>query len=276
MVLPIDKFQKQLDLDWVKLNTILLLQKNAPEEFKKNTEHLSHITTLIPYVYYTALVRKHLTKKSKILDWGAYLGQVTYLLQADFDIHAYNPQKQAEIQYWHQKLGIKSPVFGKDFTKFKLNFESDSFDAAISSGVLEHTFEYGIEDTDALRNLNRILKPGGLLFIWNLPTVDALAEKIAMGKRSWKHVIRYDLDGILTKLSLAGFDVLEVERNELFFNKLAKMFPWLPAAKIWQFDQWLCRLPVFNKYAHHFTIVAKKINNFPVNPAVSSYTTYTK
>lgn len=267
MIVSINKLKERFSLDLPKLKNILSFQLTAPKEFKINTEHLSHLATLTPYVYYTSLVRQYLKSDSQILDWGAYLGQVSYLLQDDFDIKSYNLFPNPEITYWHQKLNIKNPIFGNDIDKYK-------YDAVISSGVLEHTFEFGETDIEALKKLYQILKPSGYLFIWNLPTTHALAEKIAMDKKSWKHILRYDLDDILVKLNLTGFDIVKIEHNELFFSKLAKIFKMIPITTLWQIDQYLCQLSIFAKYSHHFTIVAKKVDNFPASPASSGYTTY--
>lgn len=257
-----------------KLDYLLTTQRQAPAPYQQNTEHFANLAAATPYVYFTALVKKHLPKGSSILDWGAYLGQMTYLLQDNYEVNAYNPTQNQLIDYWHEKLKIKQRSFDRGFADFKLDFPTNSFDAVISSGVLEHTFEFGVEDTQALRNLNRVLKPGGYLFIWNLPTKNALTELIAMRKKRWKHTLRYDLDETLVKLSLTGFDIVEIERDELIYPKLAKLLPFISPVYLHQLDQQLCRWPIFRGYAHHFTIVAKKIDNFPINPASSSYTLY--
>jgi len=260
-----------------KLNHILEIYRKAPSNYKTNAEHLSSLATLFPYIYHTALVKKYLKDtSSKILDWGAYLGQVTYLLQDQFTVNSYNPSSPQEVLYWQKNLGIKLVSEDKGYKDQQLNFPKESFEAVISSGVLEHSFEHGVDDVTALRNLNSVLKPNGLLFIWNLPTKNALAEKVAEKRKKWRHILRYELDEILVKLSLAGFNVVSIERQELIFNQLAKILKLVPLPWIWSFDHFLCNLPLLNNFAHHYTIVAKKIENFPVVPATSSYTAYPK
>lgn len=274
MLLSLNQFKKEFAANKAKLDYLLAEQKKAPGKFQQNTEHFANLAMATPYIYFAGLVKKHLPKNANILDWGAYLGQMTYLLQDDYKVNAYNPFENELINYWHDTLQIKTRSFDKGFAQFKLDFPANSFDAAISSGVLEHTFEFGVEDTAALRNLSKLLKPGGYLFIWNLPTKNALTEKIAMGRKRWKHTLRYDLDETLVKLNLTGFDIVAIERDELIYPKLAKLFPWVSTVALHNFDQALVRLPILRNYAHHLTIVARKIDNFPVNPASSSYTTY--
>lgn len=257
-----------------KVKKIIQLKSSAPKEFSANTEHFTNETTLFPYIYHKAIIGKHLKKGSKILDWGAYLGQVTFLLQDDYNITAYNPSKEPEIKYWHEKFKIKKSEFDKGVKDKKLEFKNEKFDAVISSGVLEHSFEYGISDIDALKNINQNLKDDGLLFIWHLPTKLALSELISEKRKSWKHILRYELNDILVKLSLAGFDVVEIETNDLIFSKLAKVFKTKNIVDVWALDYKLAHLPIIKNFAHHFTIVAKKIPNFPTNPARKGYEIY--
>lgn len=267
MLTTANLLKEQLNIDQDKLNKLLTLRKETPEEYNKNTAHLSTYSTLFPYIYHKTIIQQHLKKGKKILDWGAYLGQVTYLLQDDYDVTAFNIAPQKDISYWHKALGIKQ-------TKFKKFDTNTKFDAVVSSGVLEHTFEFGQTDVEALKALHSVLNDDGYLFIWHLPTKHALAEKIAMMKKSWKHILRYELDDILVKLNLTGFEIVKIEINDFIFSKLVKVLPFLDIVMVWKIDYMLVHLPPFKRYAHHFTIVAKKLKDFPRVPATSGYTTY--
>lgn len=275
MLVKFEDLKTQFERDSSKLKYIVESRSNSPEPYKTNTEHFSSFATLYPYIYHKTLIKKHLLDpNAKILDWGAYLGQITYLLQNEYNVDAYNPKSDENIEYWHKTFGVKNPVFGKGLDQGTLNLPTESYDAVISSGVLEHTFEFGVTDVEALKNLYKVMKPNGLLFIWNLPTKYALTELLAEKKKKWKHTLRYDLNGLLVKLNLAGFDIVEIERNEFIFNKLTKLFPNKDLNDLWKLDHKLAQLPPFHQLAHHFTVVAKKIPDFPNNPAPSGYTTY--
>ena len=273
MIVSLDDVNAQLAADRVKLENLVALKASAPVEFSNNTDHFANFTTLYPYIYHKVLVKKYLEPGSSILDWGAYLGQVTYLLQDDFDVTAYNPVEQADINYWHTQLAIKKPVFDCGIFNGELRFDQP-FDGVISSGVLEHTFEFGQTDVEALRNLYKILKNDGYLFIWHLPTSLALAELLAKAKHAWKHTLRYSLDEVLVKLNLTGFDIVAIETNDLAFSKIKKALSFLDLASAWSLDHTLANLPILKLFSHHFTIVAKKVPGFPRNPANSGYTTY--
>lgn len=269
----IDKKTLQLEVTLAKEKTDQLIQicHNAPAEVCTNANHLGNIVTLFPYLYHTALVKKYLPSPAKILDWGAYLGQVTYLLKDEYNAVAHNPRKENDITYWFKKLGITSSTYSITLDGLE---DTEHFDAAISSGVLEHTFEYGATDLEALRDLQKKLNNDGLLFIWNLPTTHALSELFTLWRKRWKHPVRYELDDILVKLATAGFEVIAVERNEIFFSQLCRLLPFISMETLWEFDHWLANLPVIKRFAHHFTIVARKVSGFPQNPSRSLYTTY--
>jgi 2-polyprenyl-3-methyl-5-hydroxy-6-metoxy-1,4-benzoquinol methylase len=274
MLVKKSELKTQLKTNAPKLKKILEIWQNAPQEFKKNAKHLSSMSTLLSYVYYAALVEKYSVRNATVLDWGAFLGQVTFLLQDTFSVEAFNPQKDEAIDYWQKQLGIKNVSFNKTPDNFKLNLDKNAYDVVISSGVLEHTFEFGIQDIEALKELNIAMKPNGVLFIWNLPAKYALAEFVDSTKKRWRHIVKYGFDEILYKLNLCGFDVIAIERNEMVFGKLTKLFKPVNIADLWYIDNAFCRIPIIKNLAHHFTIVAKKIEYFPITPATSGYTTY--
>lgn len=197
------------------------------------------------------------------------------LLQDEFNVTAQNPRKENDIEYWMQKLGIHNVQFGKLNAGPESTVDDDTlFDGIISSGVLEHTFEYGQTDLEALRILHANLKDDGYLFIWNLPTKHSLSETYARMRKKWKHPVLYELDDILVKLTTAGFEVVAIERNEIFFSQLARLFPIIPLEVMWRFDHFLATNLLLKRFAHHFTIVAQKVAGFPQNPSRSLYTVY--
>ena len=75
------------------------------------------------------------------------------------------------------------------------------------------------------------------------------------------------------KLNLTGFDIVEIEMNEVIFSKLAKIFK-NSLAIAWNIDNIICKMPMIKGFSHNFTIVARKIEGFPIKPAISGYTTY--
>ena len=108
------------------------------------------------------------------------------------------------------------PVELGDVTEIK--YESNSFEAYISLGVIEH-FEQGPED--ALAEAVRVLKPGGLAFI-TVPLLTPMRRFVAhpirdiyfflhklRGKPSYFWEYRYTRKEIREYIEKAGFEVLE-------------------------------------------------------------------
>src|SRR5262249_24212279 len=157
-----------------------------------------------------------------------------------------------------------------DLETGRISCESSSYDAVVCSGVLEHTFEFGMEDVQALREIHRVLRDDGYLFIWHLPCAGSSEERRARRPGAWRHILSYELDEILVKLSLAGFDVLAVEKTGLAFAGLVRFFGWLfSIPRLWALDMWLSGTRLLGPRAHDFTLVCRKVPGFPRKPAAA-------
>ncbi|MGI6103266.1 MAG: class I SAM-dependent methyltransferase [Patescibacteria group bacterium] len=276
MLLSLEHVRARYEHDKEKLDRIIELRNRAPEKYRQWTENLANIGELFTYSYHAGIIEHFLgaDEKKRVLDWGAGLGHMSYLLKDEYAVDAYNPVQDEYNDYWHEQFQLKTRSF-QSASGAELPHKAESFDAVLSSGVLEHVFEFGLDEVTALRQLHRVLKQEGLLFIWHLPLVGALAEHNAMRKRTWRHIRRYELDEVLVMLSQSGFDVVAIERGELVFSKLHRLLGGvLGAPRTWALDMALCRLPVLSSLAHHFTIVARKVEGFPSEPARGNYTAY--
>lgn len=105
----------------------------------------------------------------KILDWGCGKGHISYLLQKHgFQVISCDIVSERDDSTFGQEVPIiqtKGIAVVPLSHPSKLPFEDGAFDCVVSFGVLEHVES----DVDSLREIRRILKPGGLFFVTFLP-----------------------------------------------------------------------------------------------------------
>jgi SAM-dependent methyltransferase len=109
-------------------------------------------------------------KCREILDLGCGVGRnLIYLLKQGFSVHGldYSPTAIRKLK----STGIKNVTVADMFSRLK--YPSGSFDAIISVQSLQHGRKEQI--TRAIKELGRVLKPKGLIFI-------TLAGRISRGK----------------------------------------------------------------------------------------------
>src|SRR5258708_8185077 len=178
---------------------------------------------------------------------------------------------------WHHKLDETRRRFAEqsDLLSGRISCDSGSYDAVICSGVLEHTFEFGVEDLQALREIHRVLRDDGYLFIWHLPVANSYEERRARRPGEWRHILAYELDEMLVKLSLAGFEVVGVEKTGLVFGVLVRLLGWLfSIPRLWAWEMWLASTRLLGPEAHDFTFVCRKQAGFPLKPTANNYTVF--
>lgn len=110
----------------------------------------------------------------KLLEIGSSFG---YLIdearRRGFDVRGIEPSAKASI-YARQQLGLD--VTNTTFETFKIS-ETDRFDVIVLISVLEHVYDLW----DTLIGINKLLKPGGMLYI-EVPTINSISFRLK-GKR---------------------------------------------------------------------------------------------
>jgi len=103
---------------------------------------------------------------ARVLDWGCGNGHFSYFLTSQglqTVGYSFDPPPdflQQESLFKHVKAGT-DPV--------TLPFESGSFDAVFSIGVLEHVHEKGGDQKASVLELHRVLRKNGLFLCFHLP-----------------------------------------------------------------------------------------------------------
>ena len=150
-------------------------------------------------------------KPLRILDAGCGTGMILKYLQILGDVYGLDISKDALI--FSRNRGLPSLICG---SADKLPFKDELFDLVLALDVIEHIDE----DLSAVRELNRVLKPGGRLIL----TVPAFQFLWTNHDLALHHKRRYTRSGILSILRLGGFE----NEKATYWN----FFLFLPVATI--------------------------------------------
>jgi SAM-dependent methyltransferase len=158
-----------------------------------------------------------------VLDWGAGKGNVTYLLRKT----GFENILSCDIEEGKDSFLGSRPIIEKCELQiislqhpWLLPFESESFDVVLSYGVLEHV----PSDLESLREINRILKPGGLLFCFHLPRKFGYIHFIARQLGDLYHDRFYTRKSCASLLGHTKFRILDIWERSLFPKNRLKFF----------------------------------------------------
>jgi len=194
------------------------------------------------------------TGSIRILDWGCGKGHTTYLLQKKgFDVLACDLAadtrdsafgQQAPILYdaGIEVIPLLDPV--------QLPFESESFDCVTSFGVLEHV----ADDAGSMREVRRVLKPGGVFYVTFLPCFLSWTQALARLRGNSYHDRLYERRTFERLAVESGFKV-----DALWF---AQLFPKRAITYHWDtilepLDRVLCRFTPLKYFATNLEIVLR-------------------
>jgi SAM-dependent methyltransferase len=213
----------------------------------------------------------HQVKQGHVLDWGSGDGQMTYLLRrrglqvTPFDIGSPYEHHLPDVPLCRSLDTIRTTE------RTVLPFQPASFDAVLSCGVLEHV-DSGSEPGNEIKSLHeiaRVLRPGGLLLIYQLPQQYAWQEAlIRRFKLGYAHPRRYTACELRQMLRNAGFRVRRVHRA----NMIPKNLTGLPASlrKLYSrssrpvsrsliaLDGFLSQIPLLNHIAGVLEVTAQR------------------
>jgi ubiquinone/menaquinone biosynthesis C-methylase UbiE len=197
--------------------------------------------------------------RGAVLDWGCGFGQLTHLLHersVDATAFDYRAGARSEVIALEHYPTIAVHVSGDPV---KLPFADNSFEAALSCGVLEHV-QY---PDDSLDELRRVLRPGGHLYVYKLPNRYSYLEAIARVAGFYYHG-KLPHDRVYTRrtarvlLERHRFRVLAVRSTNLLPLTLAGIRSRTLSRGVWNLNRALGHLPLARVIATNIELDARR------------------
>ena len=187
-----------------------------------------------------------------VLDWGCGKGHITYLLRrAGFRVTACDVAAQAD----DSAFGQATPIIAEQqievvplVDNVTLPFADAHFDVVLSMGVLEHVQD----DAASLRELRRVLKPGGLCLVFFLPYTLSWTQRLAHVRGDRYHDRLYSRAQVASLAAAAHFRVLRVAHGQLFPKNSVSF---RAASVLEPIDRWLCRYTPLRFLATNLEVV---------------------
>ena len=190
------------------------------------------------------------------MDWGCGKGHVAYLLNK---LGARSICCDIQSDSSDSRFGQETPILDKNSIfveplshEYELPFEKESMDVVLSFGVLEHV----PNDFESLKEINRILKPTGLFFCFNLPYVFSWTQNLSHIMSNPYHNRLYSKSHVCELLKKTGFDLLDLWHRQL----LPKNSIRYPRYQFFEsLDQFITEYTPFRYIASNIEFVASKL-----------------
>jgi SAM-dependent methyltransferase len=204
---------------------VIRLLRDAQHGGRPAWPNYDTITTGAQYRILHRLCREWILPGGSVLDWGAGTGHASiYLSRAGFRATGYSFDS-----FSYRDLLGDAPyrfVRARPNEPIALPFDDGEFDAVLSVGVLEHVRETGGDEGASLREIRRVLRPGGVLICVYLPNKRSWIEAFARWRGAGGHRYRFTGTEIRKLFRESGLHVERMGRyGALPRNQVARVIP---------------------------------------------------
>ena len=190
-------------------------------------------TALSAYQYRKpfTMIARFLRPESHALDWGCGNGHLsTFLLhhQQKTTAYAFGETAPASVIAGHPLLEF---IVANTEEPVALPFEDNAFDLVLSMGVLEHVHESGGDQRASLKEIRRILKPGGYFLCFHFPFSGSWVEKLHGAimpfkkKKSYVHTRKFSEQDVKTLCRDARLSLEEWGRYNFLPRNFSRRLP---------------------------------------------------
>jgi SAM-dependent methyltransferase len=249
------------DTEISELETLVQLAKTGKAAGANDLDHMDGRAAASMYVRIADLVAA-LMQSGKIttpvLDWGCGYGQVSWLLRRrGVPVLSYEVERRParELMAPFKVINVQ---YGSD--PVRLPYTGSSVGAVLSVGVLEHVPDM----SGSLREIGRVLRPGGLFFVFMLPNRYSWAEWVADVRRTSVHPNKFTFRQATKILSEHGFNVERkwrrnfLPRNLTGFSPASKRIYGRYYCEIESLDKVLANLPPTSIFSGVLEMIARK------------------
>lgn len=198
-------------------DTLLAIGRQFPShDFLANPA--SHYTYAYLAAYVEALAQARFNRPLgalRVLDWGTGKGQFTHLLRA----RGASPTSCDLLSTAEDSsFGQATPILAHSRIQVvplkhpsQLPFDAGAFDIALSVGVLEHV----ADDAASVRELGRVLAPGGLFVCFNLPYTLSWTQRLSHLRGNRYHDRLYSRRRVHELVTIGGLRLLDLWHRQL-------------------------------------------------------------
>lgn len=243
------------------INTLVELARGGKAAGATDLDHMDGAAAAFNYIRVADLVASQWRAgevATPVLDWGCGYGQVSWLLQRrGVPVLSYDIQKRVGRERM-PPLSSVDVQYGED--PVHLPYPSESAGAVLSVGVLEHVSDA----SGSLREVYRVLRPGGTFFVFMLPNRYSWAEWIADLRHMSAHPVKFTFRTAESLLASQGFQVERRWKRNFLPKNLTGLPPWFKSAygslyrQVEALDKVLANVPPTSLFSGVLELIARK------------------